>query len=128
MVVVKQGKGGKVLARAPLWYEDSAPDRHPLIVIPTLYVEHDSAMAITTGTGLGVLFAGCVLSSPNWSEFVEAPSGFVGGSWMMWKTGEPVIKNCGFALWSPKFDIESAVRDTVRVLREHGHVGEKSRP
>lgn len=101
------------IARTSLWLRREVEGQE-LIAIPKLHVEHEASLRIMTGTGLGLLFAGCRLVTADWEDV----AGFVGGTWMFWRTSRPELHTVGFVKGQPKFDIEKAVRGTVKLLRE----------
>lgn len=101
------------IARTSMWLRQTM-EGQDLIAIPRLHVSQEAGMAIAAGTGLVVLFHQSRLVTDEW----EDEAGFVGGTWMMWRTGRPELLKAGFVLGSPKFDIERAVRGVTKMLRE----------
>jgi len=100
-----------LIAQTSLWVRQEVEGQE-LIAIPVLRMKHEAALAITAGTGLGLLFKGCSLVTDDWAE----EAGFVGGTWMMWRTGRPELVQAGFVKGAPKFDIERAVRGLAKLL------------
>ncbi len=100
------------IARTSMWIRQEVEGQE-LIAIPRLHIEHEASLAITAGMGLGLLFQGSRLVTPDWEDV----AGFVGGTWMMWRTGRPELLKAGFVKGKPKFDIEKAVRGIVKLLR-----------
>lgn len=109
LVVVSPRLGS--IARTALWVRHKVEGQE-LIAIPRLHVEQHAAIAISAGMGLGVLFKDCTIITPEW----EAPVGFVGGSWQLWKTARSELLNVGFVKDSHTFNIEKAVRGLAKLL------------
>lgn len=101
------------IAHTGLWIRREV-EGQDLIAIPRLRVGHEPSLRICTGTGLGLLFADCRLITSEWEDV----AGFVGGAWMLWRTGQSDLVNVGFVKGKPKFDIERAVRGITKLLRE----------
>ncbi len=99
------------IAKATTWITATVHGQR-LIAIPTLRVEHEPALMIAGGMGLGLVFNECRLVTPDWEDI----AGFVGGSWMLWKLGKSELHGAGFVLGTTKFDIEHAVRGIKNLL------------
>lgn len=100
-----------LIAQTSLWIRKEVEGQE-LIAIPCLRVKHEAALAITAGTGLGLLFKGSHIVTDDWTE----EAGFIGGTWMMWRTGRPEFLQAGFVKGAAKFDIERAVRGLSRLF------------
>lgn len=99
------------IARTSMWVRQEIEGQE-LIAIPRLHIEHEAALAITAGLGLGLLFNDSRLITAEWEDV----AGFIGGTWMMWRTGRPELVKAGFVKGLPKFDIERAVRGISKLL------------
>lgn len=99
------------IAKATVWLKDTYNGQR-IIAVPALRVEHEASLMIAGGLGLGLVFNECRLVTDEWEEV----AGFVGGSWMLWKTGKAELHDAGFVLGATKFDIEHAVRGVRKLL------------
>lgn len=108
-LVVLSGLGP--IAKATNWIKASVEGQR-LIAVPALRVEHQAALMISGGMGLGLVFNECRLVAHEWAE----PAGFVGGSWVLWRLGKSELHGAGFVLGATKFDIERAVRGLRKLL------------
>lgn len=99
------------IAKATIWIKGIHAGQR-LVVVPVLRVEQGASLMIAGGVGLGLVFNECRLVTPEWEEV----AGFIGGSWMLWKTGKAELHGAGFVLGATKFDIEHAVRGVKKLL------------
>lgn len=110
LVVLSQNLGA--IAKAGTWIVGEFEEQR-LLVVPRLRIEHIPAMMIAGGAGLISIFSDFRIHRDG----LEMPSGFVGGTWKMWTTGNPHLWNAGFVLGLPKFNIDSAVRGCAQLIR-----------
>ncbi len=111
-LVVLTPERGQV-ARTSNWIR-GVVEGQELIAIPRLHVEHEAALAIVAGRGLGEVFLEARIQTPEWEDI----AGFVGGSWQLWKTSRPELTVVGFVRGMHKFDIERAVRGLKKLFEE----------
>jgi len=102
---------GERIATATLWMRSTFEDQI-IIAVPWLRVEQNSSLRIATGAGLNEVFHNCTLETTGWAR--EAI--FVGGTWMLWRSGAPLLTESGFVIGST-MDIARAVRGLRKLLR-----------
>lgn len=101
---------GEVIAKATVWVR-AVSEGQTLVAVPRLRLEQLPAMYIVAGRALPEVLHDCKLVTPHW----EAPASFVGGSWVLWRTGRPFLEGVGFVIGN-SFNIEHALRGLKKLL------------
>lgn len=109
LVVLTSGFG--VTARTSTWICGKVEGLE-LVAIPRLHIEHEAALALTTGRGLADIFQETTLRAPGWEDI----GAIIGGSWQIWRTSRPELTVAGFVRGTREVDIERAVRGLRKLL------------
>lgn len=111
-LVVLNSEGVQVAHASPGDWRLDELHGQEVVAIQRLRVSQVVGLALAAGQGLPAIFTGCELLTDSWRR----PAVIIGGSWTLWRTGDPLLEHAGFVLGAT-MNIASAVRALRELLR-----------